>query len=131
MLQVAPGPSGPPGVPPPQTWQAAPPWPHWAAVCCPAGTQVAPSQQPFGQLVASQTHCPPWQCCPGAQATQAPPPVPHWASVGGETQLDPSQQPSAQATQFPPQAVVPAGQAVQRGAAPGPLAVQTSPAQQV
>lgn len=75
--------------PPVQATQAAPPepWPHWALVKLLDGTQVFPSQQPLGQLVALQVvpppHTPDWQLCPApvSQALQKPPLRPHSALV--------------------------------------------------
>jgi hypothetical protein len=60
---------------------------------------VFPLQQPL--IVAHdacvQMHCPPEHVWPLAHAMQAPPPEPHSASVTGFTQVDPLQQPLAQA----------------------------------
>ncbi|HEU5433363.1 MAG TPA: hypothetical protein VFU81_16985, partial [Thermomicrobiales bacterium] len=58
--------------PPPQTsWpvqprQAWPPVPQRASDCWVTRTHVSPSQQPFAQLVGSQTHWPRWQRWPSA-----------------------------------------------------------------
>jgi hypothetical protein len=55
----------------PHEAQAAPPVPHW--VCrVPARHWPVASQQPVGQLVASQTHDPPEQRCPATHAAPAP-----------------------------------------------------------
>jgi hypothetical protein len=62
-----------------QEAQAAPAAPHSPADCAEYGTHVLPLQQPFGQDVASQTHCPvvvlhSW---PVAHAAQLAPAAPH------------------------------------------------------
>jgi hypothetical protein len=106
------------------------------------------SQQPLGQLVASQTHLPPTQRWPAAQATQAPPPVPqNWLDVPA-WQVLPLQQPLGQLvvlqTQAPPTHAWPAAQATQMAplvpqlvavcdarATQAPLLVQQPPGQVV
>jgi hypothetical protein len=40
-------------------------------------THVVPLQQPLGQDVESQTHCPAEHSCPAPQAPQVEPPLPH------------------------------------------------------
>ena len=67
-----------------QAAQAAPAAPHREADCAEASTHVVPLQQPKGQELASQTHCPTvlspavlshsW---PDTQGPHAAPPVPH------------------------------------------------------
>jgi hypothetical protein len=58
--------------------------------------QVAPEQQPLGQLVALQPlHTPPTQLCPPGQASQAPPPLPQEAALLPGRQAPPEQQPVA------------------------------------
>lgn len=102
---------------------AAPPAPQLVAVG--GETQVAPLQQPLGQLAALQTQTPPTQRWPtthipfapqrqpppvhesaraGSHATHAAPLVPHWPS-DGVAQVPPVQQPLAQvAAEQPSQA---------------------------
>jgi hypothetical protein len=63
-----------------QSTQALPPAPH-LRLEVPA-RQVVPSQQPFGQLVESQTQLPPTQRWPLPQLVQVPPPVPQLLSFG-------------------------------------------------
>jgi hypothetical protein len=75
------------------------------------------SQQPLGQLVASQTHLPPTQRWPLGQVTHAPPLVPqNWLDVPG-WQIVPMQQPLGQLvavqTQVPFTHAWPAAQATQ------------------
>jgi hypothetical protein len=75
------------------------------------------SQQPFGQLVLSQTHLPPTQRWPLGQATHAPPLVPqNWLDVPA-WQVVPLQQPLGQLvavqTQVPLEHAWPAAQATQ------------------
>jgi hypothetical protein len=55
-----------------------------------------PSQQPFGQLVASQTHRPPTPRRPGPHARQASPFAPHAPSAVPARHAAPSQQPEGQ-----------------------------------
>jgi hypothetical protein len=81
---------------PAQFWQSAPPVPQ--AVACVPTAQMSPTQQPDGQLAASQspvaTHCPTaLQLSVVPHATQAAPLFPH-ADVVGATQSSPRQQPS-------------------------------------
>jgi hypothetical protein len=59
-------------VPSPQVWHAAPPWPH-AWLADPDWQASLASQQPSGQLCASQTHWPFWQRWPCSHWPQAPP----------------------------------------------------------
>jgi hypothetical protein len=58
------------------------------------------SQQPVGQLVASQTHRPPpgvaTHSCPAGHALQAAPPAPQFALVVPAMQVVPVQQPVVQ-----------------------------------
>jgi hypothetical protein len=73
---------------------AAPLTPH---VVSPLAWQTPfASQQPFGQLAASQTHAPPTHSAPATQATQAAPPAPHAASVVPTTQSVAMQHPVGQ-----------------------------------
>lgn len=115
---------------------------------------VVPSQQPLGQLVASQTHAPLTQRCPephGAPVPQAhspsvhrsepashavhiSPPSPH-AVLLGITHVAPEQHPSGhvaalQLVQAPPVHVLPPLQALHRPP-PMPHAVAVSPGRQV
>ena len=74
-----------------QPTQAAPPLPHEASEGL---LQVAPEQQPPGQLVALQPlQRPPPQVCPVGQVWQAPPPAPHDSAVLPVMQAPPVQQP--------------------------------------
>jgi hypothetical protein len=124
-------------LPPPHEAQAAPPVPHSLAWSPLLHTPCA-SQQPFGQLVASQTHAPETQRWPVAQAAPAPqahapfeqrsarashaphaaPPPPQLAVLcaPGATQVFPLQHPEghelALQTQVPPEQVCPAAHAV-------------------
>jgi hypothetical protein len=75
--------------------QAAPPAPH-LPLAVPGWQTPDPSQQPFGQLVESQTQLPPTHSCPVAHAMQAAPPAPQSAFVAGFTQVVPLQQPVVQ-----------------------------------
>jgi hypothetical protein len=61
-----------------QAAHALPPEPHSAADCEEDGTHVLPLQQPLGQEVASQTHCPVvlLHSCPVTHDPHAAPPVP-------------------------------------------------------
>ena len=118
-----------------QVVQAPPPVPQRASV---AETQVVPSQQPFGQEVASQTQVPATQRRPAphtgplpqaqlpdgaqrsvvsaSQPTQAPPPSPQVSSEGA-LQVAPEQQPFGhevrQPLQLPFVQLSPAGQTSQ------------------
>jgi hypothetical protein len=56
--------------PPAQVWQASPPAPQAASLS--PGWQALSAQQPFGQLVPSQTQAPPRQRCPLAQGAPLP-----------------------------------------------------------
>ena len=59
------------------------------------GLQVAPAQQPSGQLTLLQPlQRPSVQVCPAGQASQAFPPTPHDAGVLPATHAPPAQQPS-------------------------------------
>ena len=82
-------------VPPLHAAQAAPAVPQ-SALAVPGWQTPAPSQQPFGQLMPSQTHWPPAHSCPAAQATQAAPSAPQFEFVAGFTQVVPLQQPVVQ-----------------------------------
>ena len=74
-----------------QPTQTVPPLPHAASE---RGLQVAPEQQPFGQLVELQPlQCPPVQVWPAGHAWQAPPPPPHDAAVTSTRQAPCAQQP--------------------------------------
>jgi len=74
-----------------QPTQAAPPVPQ---VVRAGGLQVAPEQQPFGQLVELQPlHVPFVQVWPPGQVWQAPPPVPHEGPVSPGRQLPFEQHP--------------------------------------
>lgn len=99
----------------PHARHVAPPVPQ-AALVVPGETQVAPWQQPLGQLVASQTHCPFRQRWPVAQALHVPPAVPQCASLLCR-QTSPLQQPLAQLcavqVQRPPTHAWPLPQSVQ------------------
>ena len=68
--------------PPAQVWQASPPAPQAASVS-PAWHRP-PAQQPWGQLMPSQTQAPPRQRCPLAQVAPVP-----------QAQLPAAEQPSA------------------------------------
>jgi hypothetical protein len=98
-----------------QLTQATPPVPQ---VVVPDVWQLPVlSQQPFGQLVLSQTHLPPTQRWPLGQATHAPPLVPqNWLDVPA-WQVVPLQQPLGQLvavqTQAPFTHAWPAAQATQ------------------
>jgi hypothetical protein len=74
---------------------SAPPSPH-PVLFVPAWQTPVASQQPFGQLAASQTHAPSTHPCPDGHATQAAPFAPHAAVVGDVTQVAPLQQPFVQ-----------------------------------
>jgi hypothetical protein len=59
--------------------------------------QVAPEQQPFGQLVELQPlHVPLLQLCPVGQTSQVPPPVPQDDGLSPARQLPAEQQPCGQ-----------------------------------
>jgi hypothetical protein len=110
---------------PPQLVQLLPWTPH---VATDRMRQLAPWQQPFGQLVALQVQLPFTHCCPGAQAAwlphrqlpvdeqlsplspqamQAAPPLPHSPAFGGVTQVAPEQQPLAQLLALQPEQLPP------------------------
>jgi hypothetical protein len=116
--------------------------------------QTLPSQQPLGQLVASQTHVPETQrwpvphggsvphahspfvqrSAPSSHALHASPPPPHAVSLG-ITHVAPEQQPSghvvaSQLVHAPPSHVLPPMQALQRPP-PVPHAISASPGRQV
>jgi hypothetical protein len=74
--------------------QIAPPAPQ---VAKDGGLQVAPEQQPAGQLVALQPlQAPPAQLWPAGQASQVPPPVPQDAAVSPARHEPAEQQPWGQ-----------------------------------
>jgi hypothetical protein len=76
-----------------QPMQTAPPLPQVASE---GGLQVAPEQQPVGQLVALQPlQCPPVQVWPAGHDWQAPPPPPHDDAVTPARQAPSAQQPVA------------------------------------
>ncbi len=76
-----------------QATHAAPPVPHFSTVV--AVTQVAPSQQPWGQVPAlHELHVPLLHFAVPAQAWQIAPPVPQAASVVPGRQVVPEQQPA-------------------------------------
>jgi hypothetical protein len=81
-------------VPAAQAAQAAPSVPQCALL--EVWQFPLPSQQPAGQLAASQTHAPFLHSCPAAHAAQAAPSAPQALSVGGFTQVVPLQQPTVQ-----------------------------------
>lgn len=105
--------------------QAAPPVPHWPLVSAAYSTHVLPLQQPSGQDVALQRHCPEvaslavshiWV---EAHATQEAPPVPHseFDSLAYGTHVSTSQQPAhevaAPQVQAPPEHSPPVPHAAQ------------------
>ena len=74
-----------------QPTHTAPPLPQ---VGSDGALQVAPEQQPPGQLVALQPlQCPPVQVWPAGQVVQAPPPPPHEATLSPARQAPAAQQP--------------------------------------
>ncbi len=77
-----------------QPMQTAPPLPQ---VVSDGALQVAPEQQPPGQLVALQPlQCPAVQVWPAGQVVQAPPPPPHEATLSPARQTPAAQQPVGQ-----------------------------------
>lgn len=76
--------------------QAAPAFPHWVSDWEANGTHMLPLQQPIGQDVASQTHCPlVLHASPATHTWQAAPPAPQTSELSAEsdTHVVPLQQP--------------------------------------
>jgi hypothetical protein len=84
----------------PSAWFASQPThatPRLPQVVSEGALQVAPEQQPFGQLVALHPlQAPELHICPAGQGSQRPPPVPHEAGVSPARQVPPEQQPFGQ-----------------------------------
>jgi hypothetical protein len=81
---------------PTQLWHVAPPVPQTALVSPPWQVCVVPSQQPFGQLIASQTQAEPSQRWPASHDAHISPPVPQAPSLVPRLQASSAQQPVGQ-----------------------------------
>jgi hypothetical protein len=64
-----------------QALQALPPAPQLFADSLLNGMQLAPLQQPLGQLLGVHRQSPLTHACPDEQLRQALPPTPHWELV--------------------------------------------------